>query len=117
MSKRREDPPPQEPGKLDRDDTAYVVPSDSDQWGPLVISARPPRRRDFWRVLRGRYVPRLKLSRTLTLKGSEVRIANVWDGATLPVEQLHQNSYLLDMIEQPPEGDQAIVPLRVEKPD
>lgn len=107
MSKRPTPVPTvKEPGELREGGSAYVIPSKSKYYHPTVIEVVPPRRRDFWRVLLGRFVPTLKVSRGLTSLGFHRTLKHVWWGPTMQ-KQLYASSPLLERLREGEEEDEA----------
>jgi hypothetical protein len=76
---------PEAPGEISRG--SYVIPSPDDHYGPWVIGAIPPRKRDFWKVLRGKWKPEVYVTQRLTLKGTNRVIKSVYTHERL-TEQL-----------------------------
>jgi hypothetical protein len=71
--------------------------AESDEYTHVEYVAQRPRRRDFWRVLIGRYEPQVRRVKRLTLKGYDRALREVW---TQPmVERFADKSYLLDRFE------------------
>jgi hypothetical protein len=93
---------PAAPGEI-RDGTRYVIPSPDDHYGPWVVTASKPRKRDFWKVLRGKWEPQLTVSQALTMKGMNRELKFVYHGPTL-AEQLHDSSLLFEAFKDVPEG-------------
>ena len=101
MSKRRPAPVPEvkEPGKLSEDAVSYVIPSKSKFYGPTVIEAVKPRKRDFLRVLFGRFVPTVFVSRRMTMAGFNRTLKHVWWGPSLQ-KKLYSEWRLLDRLRE-----------------
>ena len=62
---------------------SYRIDAESDEFHVVVVEAVAPRRRDWWRVLRGTYTPTLARRERLTVKGMDRVIRGVWSEAAL----------------------------------
>lgn len=60
----------------------------------------PPRRRDFWRVLRGRYRPLVRVQRTITVKGASHIVKDVYSRES--VAGVLKGPHLLDFFNERP---------------
>lgn len=76
---------------------SYRVEGESDKYESVSIVAVPPRRRDVWRILRGTYVPEVRVKRTLTTAGVARTIKEVWTGPAVR-EAMHQRNPLLERL-------------------
>ena len=77
----------------------YKVNELSDEYETTLIIGVPPRRRDFWKVLRRRYVPEVQIVKRATWKGINRDLKQVWTDPSL-VEQLNARSPLMEMLER-----------------
>jgi hypothetical protein len=102
---------PPAPGELS--DGRYVIPSPDDHYTPWVVEAVRPRKRDFWKVLFGRWRATVTVTQTLTVKGVNRELKFIYHGPTI-AEAFHQASPLLEIL-GPVEGS-AEVPIRTRKP-
>lgn len=53
-------------------------PSESDEFIRVGYRASSPRKRDFWRVLRGRWKPEVNRVETYTCKGLDRELKSAW---------------------------------------
>lgn len=80
--------------------------------GPTVIKAQVPTWRDVWAILRGRYAPKVIVSRKLTVAGVSRVIKRAWSKPRLE-KQMKNSSPLLTALDSSP--GVATIPLNREK--
>jgi hypothetical protein len=88
---------PKAPGKKSESGTQYIIPSRSKYWGPWIIEAEGPRKRDFWKVLRGRWIPQIKVLHSYTMAGYNRELKETY-GPRL-AKQLNEASPLLELFD------------------
>jgi hypothetical protein len=84
-------------GEKSKDGTQYIIPSRSKYYGPWIIDSTRPRKRDFWKVLRGKWVPQIRVSRHFTMAGYDRMLKETY-GPRLS-KQLNEASPLLEFFD------------------
>lgn len=83
---------------------------ESTEYVSVGYEAIAPRRRDFLRVLFGRYTPAVRRIERMTLAGADRALKNSWTGPAMAA--LAHNEWLLE----PFEGRRASIPVQRSEP-
>jgi hypothetical protein len=76
------------PWKKVEPDCVLVKPWPSDSYPECSWWVKPvkPRKRDFWKVLRGKYTPALKVGRTHNMRMTSDTLREVWSSSAIERE-------------------------------
>lgn len=67
---------------------------ESDEFTTVSYEAVPPRKRDFWRVLLGRWKPEVRRVERLTVKGFDRLLRQTWTPERVEAQMLAPNPLL-----------------------
>ncbi len=94
-------------------DEPYAIPGTEDQDDdPLVAHPVPMRRRDFWRVLLGRYRSQIEIRRRMSLRKRKRIMREAFTPSALE-QRLYESNPMLDALE----GKSGRVPIVRRKDD
>ena len=85
------------------------IDSESDEYEVTTVEPIPPRKRDWWAVLRGRYTPKVKKVKRLTVKGMNRALKQTWTAEKMG---LNNTTPFLENLRS---GEQATVPIQKRK--
>lgn len=72
---------------------------ESDEWTRVGYAADAPRKRDFWKVIRGKWQPEVRRVERLTVAGLNRTLKEVWSAEALK-EQMFDSNPLLGLVER-----------------
>jgi hypothetical protein len=81
--------------------------AESTKYESVSYRAVRPRKRDFWKVLTGRYVPEVVREVSLTVEGMNRALKEVWTGETME-RRLYKDSPLFELVDRDKTGTIAI---------
>lgn len=92
--------------KREEDMDRYKVEALSDEYEITYVVPVAPTRRDLWKILRGKYKPQVKEGKTLTWKGMNRVLKEVWTDPAL-IAQLRGpglHGFLKDTVKSDPDS-------------